>query len=965
MAGTTPGSSLITVRANDGQLPSRVANVTINSWLNTLNQAPVVTAPAVETILVGQTVAASSLISVSDIEGDPITSYTFYDGTIGGGHFELNGVVQAERANIVVSAANLANLTFVAGTVPGADVIAAYATDGQILSRGSTFTLNSWLHIYNQAPVLTSPAEKIVLTGQTIAASSLFSVSDPDGDSITSYTFFDNTPGGGHFVLNGVTQADGTNITVTAADLANLTYTASSTPGADLVTVRASDGQILSRGASPSIKAVTSISGNAAPVITTPASQTVIQGQSLAASSLFTVADANGDSITSYMFRNAGTTGHFSLSGVAQANGSWITVSAANLANLTFVGGSTGGSDQVTITATDGGAWSAWGATLIDSALHATNSAPVVSVPTSRIVVQGHSVAASSLFSVSDADGDPIVSYQFQNSGTTGHFELNGVAQANGSWIVVSAANLANLAYVAGTQAGSDRINIFASDGIAASATGATIVDSAAHPTNSAPVIITPAAQAVVQGQAVAASSLFSVGDPDGDAITSYQFRNSGSNGHFSLNGVAQVNGSWITVSAANLATLTFVGGATSGTDQVLIVASDGIVSSAWGTTYVDSKASLENSAPVIVAPGEQAMLKGQSLAFSSLFGVKSPVNNPILTYALFEAESGVGDIVVNGQTQTKGTEIEISAADFANAQFSAGALTGSSKLYARAFDGQTWSNWTSFDLTTTALLNKGTTDADSLLASGGTFGLEGGIGNDTLTGGTVNSYLSGGSGDDTLTDGNANNLLIGGAGDDVLNLGAGHDVVAFNAGDGHDTIYAGTVTSNTLSLGGGITYQTLAFEKQGDDLVLDIGANDSVTLKGWYAGGGQENFVNLQVMADAMSTYNPASANALNNTKVVNFDFDELAAAFDAARSANPGLTKWDLTNALLANHIGGSDYSAMGGDLAYQYGHAGTLTGIGVIQAQQAVQDAKFGVQAQDLHSLASLQQGLAKLG
>ncbi len=56
----------------------------------------------------------------------------------------------------------------------------------------------------------------------TVAASSLFTASDPDGDAITTYAFQDT--GSGHFVLNGVVQANNQEIDVTAAQLSQLSY---------------------------------------------------------------------------------------------------------------------------------------------------------------------------------------------------------------------------------------------------------------------------------------------------------------------------------------------------------------------------------------------------------------------------------------------------------------------------------------------------------------------------------------------------------------------------------------------------------------------------------------------------------------------------------------------------------------------------------------------------------------------
>jgi hypothetical protein len=66
----------------------------------------------------GQSLQVSSLFSAVDAEGDPLT-YFFEDGTAAAssGHFVLNGTALANGAAFHVSAAQLAQLTFVAGSV--------------------------------------------------------------------------------------------------------------------------------------------------------------------------------------------------------------------------------------------------------------------------------------------------------------------------------------------------------------------------------------------------------------------------------------------------------------------------------------------------------------------------------------------------------------------------------------------------------------------------------------------------------------------------------------------------------------------------------------------------------------------------------------------------------------------------------------------------------------------------------
>ncbi|MEW6313433.1 MAG: putative Ig domain-containing protein, partial [Pseudomonadota bacterium] len=236
---------------------------------------------------------------------------------------------------------------------------------------------------------------------------------------------------------------------------------------------------------------------------------------------------------------------------------------------------------------------------------------------------------------------------------------------------------------------------------------------------------------------------------------------------------------------------------------------------------------------------------------------------------------------------------------------------------------------------------------------------LQGGIGNDVIGDFGGNNLLNGGAGNDTLNGSGQNEILIGGIGNDTINPNSGADIIAFNAGDGQDTVIAVAPIDNTLSLGGGITYQNLVFSKTGNNLVLGTGGTDQVILKDWYLGSTYRSVINLQVVLD-LTSYNPASSDPLLSQRVQRFDFTALVAGFDQALAANPTMTNWNLTNALLSAHLAGSDTDAIGGDLAYRYATDGTLAAVGVNAAQSILNGAGFGSSAQALLPLTTLQVG-----
>src|SRR5262249_57198362 len=61
-------------------------------------------------------------------------------------------------------------------------------------------------------------------SGQVFAAAALFTASDPDGDAITQYDFWDTGGGGGHFAVNGASQPANQDIYVSTSQLAQTTY---------------------------------------------------------------------------------------------------------------------------------------------------------------------------------------------------------------------------------------------------------------------------------------------------------------------------------------------------------------------------------------------------------------------------------------------------------------------------------------------------------------------------------------------------------------------------------------------------------------------------------------------------------------------------------------------------------------------------------------------------------------------
>ncbi|OEZ97248.1 bifunctional hemolysin/adenylate cyclase precursor [Duganella sp. HH101] len=240
---------------------------------------------------------------------------------------------------------------------------------------------------------------------------------------------------------------------------------------------------------------------------------------------------------------------------------------------------------------------------------------------------------------------------------------------------------------------------------------------------------------------------------------------------------------------------------------------------------------------------------------------------------------------------------------------------------------------------------------------------LQGGGGADNLQDNSGNNLLDGGAGDDVISGGDGNELFIGGVGNDAIATSGGADVIAFNRGDGQDVIAGSSGSDNVISLGKGIVFADLLFSKKENDLVLSVGASESMTLRDWYLGADSHSIKTLQMLIEG-GDYDTSSADPLKTKKIQQFDFDGLAKEFDTARSNEPGLNSWALSSSLLNFYLAGSDTTAIGGDLAYQYGRSGALTGISIAPAQAVLAAGQFGNTPQTLRSAGQLQDATFKL-
>ncbi|GIQ78160.1 C2 family cysteine protease [Bradyrhizobium sp. RD5-C2] len=621
----------------------RVNDSTVwGQWSNAFTvTAPVDSGPvvAVSNIVAahGQSYAASSLFSsYSDPFSNPATQYDVWDKGTGGGHFVLNGVALPTNQDNYITSAQLASLSYQSGS--GIDTLWIRANDGTVWGAWSSpFTVN--------APVDTGPVEAVsnivAAHGQSYAASSLFTYSDPFNSAATQYDVWDSGTVGGSFVLNGVALPANQDNYITAAQLSSLTYQSGS--GIDKLWIRANDGTVWGAWSNAFTVNAPVDSGP----VETVSNIVAPHGQSYAASSLFAYSDPFNSAATQYDVWDTGTGGgHFLLNGSALSANQDNYISAAQLSSLTYQSGS--GTDTLWIRANDGTVWGAWSSAFTVNGPF--DSGPVETV-SSIVASHGQSYAASSLFTYSDPFNSAATQYDVWDTGTGGgHFVFSGVALAPNVDNYVTAAQLASLSYQSGS--GADTLWVRTNDGTVWGAWSSAFTVTA--PVDTGPVLTPTSSNTLsVQGQTFSVSSLFTYSDPFGSSANSYDVWNSGGgNGYFTLNGVALGANQDNVVAASQLSQLAYHVG--SGTDTLWIKANDGTVWGAWSSAFTISD-------PSIIPAGQTLELASSSSAQISF-------------------ASSSGTLKLDDPADFSGTVAGMTGADaidFANISFAAGQTVG------------------------------------------------------------------------------------------------------------------------------------------------------------------------------------------------------------------------------------------------------------------------------------------------
>ena len=563
-------SETFSIEAFDGIDASPFATNTVfaNPALG-LNSPPVVSVVS-NVVGINGRLAFTDMFTVEDAENN-VQSISLRDNRNGGGFFSLNGNVLAANRFHVIDIDDIDNVVYIGARTESGETFSVQAFDGEFRSRLVTapvFTGNS-------SPVVTPAGNPRIRSGQRIAASNIFNVTDVDGDAIQRYLIVDRNPAfnSGFFELDGQRQVSGTFFRVDANELSRLRFVGG-TPGGiiDTIGIQAFDGRTFSEVTDILVR--TSV----APTIVGTGA-TVLSGENVLASTLFDVIDADGDTPRTYFITDRNTsanTGFFELDGVRLESAQFQKLNPAQFSRLRYQGGARSGSENIGVQVSDGFELSA-----ITNVRVNTVSTPTVTAINGAIF-PGRSIDVSSLVTFQDPDGDDAVSYRLMDrfaSNLTGRFVLDGNQLPTGTFFELNPAQFNRLQYVGGVFGElNEEILISASDESGFGEVESFFITTLENA--NAPVL-----QAInVNGRTgtrLSARALFNFSDVEGDTLSTVTFTDSSSatNGNFfAIDGVQQTANQSFTVdfSLVQAGRVTYTLGTTGVAETFRVNASDG-----------------------------------------------------------------------------------------------------------------------------------------------------------------------------------------------------------------------------------------------------------------------------------------------------------------------------------------------------------------------------------------------------
>jgi hypothetical protein len=367
-------------------------------------------------VLIDSEVLATSLFTINN-HGVPITAYRFRDlnGSTGG-TFVVNGDQVLTTDWFQVAAAQMNQVFFRAALEKFTETIQVQVFNGTFWSNIANVDVYSGT-ANNTAPVL-KVQKGVTLENERMNVFSILNYSDADNDPVVRYRMIDNrsdTVGGGFFVVNGSMQAQNQWFYFTSRD--NVEYVAAPGHYEEGIRVRAFDGVHWTAPVNTSIVTLR----NANRPVVGEDDRIVRAGEMVSITDLFDAFDPDGNTLKTFSFRDTHHLGgHLLFQGQMVAPKTWLTVTAAQLDQVFFVGASTAWSENLFVRVNDG----KWDSNL--ALFNIRTVVPPVLETGFQVVEDQQIVNVAPLVTRAD-NGQPITQYRIihiPDSGSTGSFRL-------------------------------------------------------------------------------------------------------------------------------------------------------------------------------------------------------------------------------------------------------------------------------------------------------------------------------------------------------------------------------------------------------------------------------------------------------------------------------------------------------------------------------------------------------------
>ncbi|MBI9078590.1 MAG: hypothetical protein JEY79_02480 [Pseudodesulfovibrio sp.] len=655
MAGNpTDRADTLEFKAVDSFGNENIASINVS----TINHAPVISGTDTFFANLNTQVDVGRFFSAVDPEGD---SFAYWvsdeEKTADGGYFIINGESKQDKngwMTVPLDSEGQLDLIWVTGTpADGREWFKIRVAD-IFGNRSSDINVKPEV---NRAPTVT--ANEASISGnalQSIDISSLFSVSDIDGDDIQN--FWVKTSSDAGYFSRTVYDVDADDWTPINPSFNNLVYTPDNPlSGNETIFFRATDQY----GAVSNEVSVTVDISNTAPVTTGPTDIYVNEGGTINLLDYFSIEDVDSSTFTYYLADNSNNidgsanntgNGYVVVNGISkEATGGWINLGNDPSSLEWRVNAGTNGMIQEFMFrgVDDHGAQGA----IIDVDVHIQESAPVVSGP--KALYRNHDVEVDvgALFSAVDAEGDEFTwqVYDYSNIGWNGYFVIDGVSkQSEEGWFNAGSSTngVPDIKWVTGNPTDGDETFIVRTMSVDGSYSNKIQVDMNVSRTPSAE------GDATIDANARTALDLdmhFKGTDPDGDVLTYWVYDDSSdaAHGHVVVDGVSKAaDTGWINA-GTDLSKVQWVtGNPTDGNESISFKVEDSFGNM---SNEISADLTLTNQAPNMTGPITFHTNQGGVVDLSSLYVAVDPEGDAV-TYRVEDRASisgNGGHFIING----------------------------------------------------------------------------------------------------------------------------------------------------------------------------------------------------------------------------------------------------------------------------------------------------------------------------